>query len=157
MYIFVVIYCLLTFSYLFDFSIVYAHIFFKIIYLLFTYLFVVLLLINDFLLVIGSHDTITAAVGEDVILPCHLEPPFDVHNLTVLWKHNGTAVHTYRSRRHNLDVQHNRTLLFHDEMVNGNISLKLFNVTEQDKGVYTYKIITYVFSCFIQTFSHESP
>uniref|UniRef100_A0AAQ5WX58 Ig-like domain-containing protein n=1 Tax=Amphiprion ocellaris TaxID=80972 RepID=A0AAQ5WX58_AMPOC len=91
--------------------------------------------------VIGSHDTITAAVGEDVILPCHLEPPFDVHNLTVLWKHNGAAVHTYKSRGDNLDAQDksfkNRTLFFHGEMVNGNISLKLFNVTEQDKGVYT--------------------
>lgn len=92
--------------------------------------------------VIGS--TVKAAVGEDVILPCHLEPPFNVTNLTVEWKFTGNLVHLYRSREDDLTDQHlnfkNRTSLFKDEMVKGNISLKLTNVTENDAGNYTCNV-----------------
>uniref|UniRef100_A0A4W6FUA0 Ig-like domain-containing protein n=1 Tax=Lates calcarifer TaxID=8187 RepID=A0A4W6FUA0_LATCA len=92
--------------------------------------------------VIGS--TVKAAVGEDVILPCHLDPPFNVTNLTVEWKFTGNLVHLYRSREDDLTDQHlnfkNRTSLFKDEMVKGNISLKLTNVTENDAGNYTCNV-----------------
>ncbi|XP_008303389.1 butyrophilin-like protein 9 [Stegastes partitus] len=91
--------------------------------------------------VIGSHVPVTALVGQDVILQCQLEPPFDVHNLTVEWRFHKTIAHMYRSRGDDFDSQHerfrNRTVLFHDNMVTGDISLKLINVTEEDKGNYT--------------------
>uniref|UniRef100_A0A7N6AID3 Ig-like domain-containing protein n=1 Tax=Anabas testudineus TaxID=64144 RepID=A0A7N6AID3_ANATE len=91
--------------------------------------------------VTGSHEPVRAVVGEDVILPCHLEPPFDVTTLRVDWKFNGQFVHVYRSLKDDPDPQHeqfkHRTSLFHDEMHKGNISLKLTNVSEADKGHYT--------------------
>ncbi|XP_038588143.1 uncharacterized protein LOC119912936 [Micropterus salmoides] len=94
--------------------------------------------------VTGSHEPVKAVVGDDVILPCHLEPPFDVKTLTVEWKCNKSIVHVYRSMKDYLDNQDQkfkgRTSFFDDEMTRGNISLKLTNVTEQDAGNY---------SCFV--------
>ncbi|XP_070711230.1 butyrophilin subfamily 2 member A2-like [Pempheris klunzingeri] len=91
--------------------------------------------------VIGSHQPITVSVGDDAILPCHLEPPFDVTTLTVEWKQGTKHVHIYRSREDHLEDQDqnfkHRTSLFHHEMEKGNISLKLTNVTEEDAGKYT--------------------
>ncbi|KAG8005915.1 Butyrophilin subfamily 3 member A3, partial [Nibea albiflora] len=91
--------------------------------------------------VVGSHEPVKATVGQDVILPCHLEPPFDVSTLTVEWKCNRTIVHLYRSGADDVHTQDknfkNRTSLFHEEMSRGNISLKLTNVTELDAGNYS--------------------
>ncbi|KAF3698106.1 V-set domain-containing T-cell activation inhibitor 1 B7 -like protein 4 [Channa argus] len=91
--------------------------------------------------VIGSHEPIGAVAGEDVILPCHLEPPFDVTTLRVEWKFNESFVHVYRSRMDDTALQDkkfkNRTFLFHNEMHTGNISLKLTNVSLTDAGKYT--------------------
>ena len=91
--------------------------------------------------VIGSHQPIKALVGQDIILPCHLEPQFNVTTLTVEWRLSATLVHVYRNRKDDLTLQHKdfrgRTSLFHDEMSNGNISLKISSVTEADAGNYT--------------------
>ncbi|XP_045920656.1 CD276 antigen-like [Micropterus dolomieu] len=91
--------------------------------------------------VIGSHEPVTVVVGDDVILPCHLETPFDVKTLTVEWKCNKTIAHIYRNKKDDLVDQDQkfkgRTSLFPDEMTKGNISLKLTNVTEQDAGIFT--------------------
>ncbi|XP_035771908.1 uncharacterized protein LOC118455886 [Neolamprologus brichardi] len=90
--------------------------------------------------VIGSDEPVKANVGEDVILPCHLEPPFNVSTLTVEWKRNKTYVHVYRSMKHDPNQQNshfiNRTYLFCDEIGKGNISLLLRNVSKEDEGVY---------------------
>ncbi|XP_029028541.1 myelin-oligodendrocyte glycoprotein-like [Betta splendens] len=92
--------------------------------------------------VIGSDQAVQAVVGDDVILPCHMEPPVDVTTLTVEWTtRNGAVVHKFESRKDNTDIQNDtfkgRTSLFHDEMHKGNISLKLINVTLTDAGNYT--------------------
>ncbi|XP_041841782.1 CD276 antigen homolog isoform X2 [Melanotaenia boesemani] len=91
--------------------------------------------------VIGSPEPVTAESGQDVVLPCHLEPPFDVTSLTVEWRWNKTMVHLYRNLKDNENAQDQRfkgrTSLFHDEMHHGNISLKLKNVSEEDEGIYT--------------------
>ncbi|XP_033182426.1 CD276 antigen-like [Anabas testudineus] len=92
--------------------------------------------------VTGSHEPVQAVVGEDVILSCHLEPPFNVTTFTVDWTFNGDlTVHVYRSQRDDPDALHekfkHRTSLFLDELHNGNISLKLTNVSETDEGNYT--------------------
>ncbi|XP_047454270.1 myelin-oligodendrocyte glycoprotein-like [Mugil cephalus] len=92
--------------------------------------------------VIGSDEPVVGVVGEDVILPCHLKPPHDVTSLTVEWKHyEKNTVHFYRSLDDSVVSQHEqfkgRTSLFRDEMIHGNISLKLTNVTTNDAGDYT--------------------
>ncbi|GLD74762.1 uncharacterized protein AKAME5_002609400 [Lates japonicus] len=62
--------------------------------------------------------TVKAAVGEDVILPCRLEPPFNF--TTVEWKFNGSVVHRYRSGGDDLTDQHlnfkDRTQVKHDNV-----------------------------------------
>ncbi|XP_028462057.1 uncharacterized protein LOC114573985 [Perca flavescens] len=91
--------------------------------------------------VIGSNKTVRAVVGHDAILPCHLEPPFDVTTLLVMWKRDGAVVHVQRNGHVAQEKNfRSRTSLFHDEMVKGNISLKLTNVTKRDEGNYTCNV-----------------
>ncbi|XP_025757519.1 myelin-oligodendrocyte glycoprotein isoform X2 [Oreochromis niloticus] len=102
--------------------------------------------------VIGSNLPIIAALGDDVILPCHLEPMFDVQGLTVEWSKPDLKpdpsdrlsrveyVHLYRDRQEVPDMKmasyFRRTELFMDDMKHGNISLKILNVSEEDNGRY---------------------
>ncbi|XP_041841795.1 myelin-oligodendrocyte glycoprotein-like isoform X1 [Melanotaenia boesemani] len=90
--------------------------------------------------VIGSPEPVTAESGQDVVLPCRLEPGFDATTLTVEWRRNNATVHLYRSQKDDNEDQDQRfkgrTSLFHDEMHHGNISLKLRNVSEEDAGNY---------------------
>uniref|UniRef100_A0A671TRA3 Ig-like domain-containing protein n=1 Tax=Sparus aurata TaxID=8175 RepID=A0A671TRA3_SPAAU len=94
--------------------------------------------------VIGSHQPVKVLVSNDIILPCHLEPPLDVTTLSVEWRRGPALVHVYRNRRDDPVSQDQnfkgRTSLFQDEMTRGNISLKLTDVTEQDAGNYTCSV-----------------
>ncbi|XP_063357077.1 CD276 antigen-like [Pelmatolapia mariae] len=103
-------------------------------------------------LVIGSNLPIITAPGDDVILPCHLEPTLDVQGLTVEWSKPDLKpdpsdrlsrveyVHLYRDRKEVPDMKmasyFRRTELFMDDMKHGNISLKILNVSEEDNGRY---------------------
>uniref|UniRef100_UPI0037E840F2 myelin-oligodendrocyte glycoprotein-like isoform X2 n=1 Tax=Semicossyphus pulcher TaxID=241346 RepID=UPI0037E840F2 len=101
--------------------------------------------------VIGSSQLIMAALGEDVILPCHLEPEFNVQALTVEWSRpdlksdpwdelsEGEYVHIYRNRQvvpETMAAYIGRTKLFTDSLRRGNISLKILNVSLSDQGRY---------------------
>ena len=102
--------------------------------------------------VIGSSQPIIASPGDDVILPCHLSPEFDVQGLTVEWSKPDLKpdpsdrlsqfayVHLYRHRREDIDMKipayNGRTQLFMDQLEHGNISLKIMNVTLADEGRY---------------------
>ena len=94
--------------------------------------------------VIGSDRPVKALVSDDIILPCHLEPPLDVTTLSVEWRRGPVLVHVYRNRGDDPVSQDQnfkgRTSLFQDEMTRGNISLKLTDVTEQDAGNYTCSV-----------------
>ncbi|KAM3590421.1 uncharacterized protein V6R79_009380 [Siganus canaliculatus] len=86
-----------------------------------------------------GHEPVNATVGEDVVLPCHLEPPFNVSTLTVEWTRDDLTVHVYKDRKHDhpQDEQfRGRTSLFREEMGKGNISLKLSSVRLEDSGLY---------------------
>ncbi|KAM3591135.1 uncharacterized protein V6R79_023011 [Siganus canaliculatus] len=89
---------------------------------------------------VDGHKPVQASAGEDVVLSCLLEPPFNVRDLTVNWKLDDDTVHLYKNGLDDPDDQlqqfSGRTSLFHSEMKVGNISLKLTNVTEKDSGVY---------------------
>nr|XP_024654821.1 CD276 antigen-like [Maylandia zebra] len=102
---------------------------------------------NGEVVVIGSNLPIIAAPGDDVILPCHLEPTFDVQGLTVEWSKpnlkpdpSDEYVHLYRHGKEVPDMKmasyFRRTELFMDDMKHGNISLKILNVSEEDNGRY---------------------
>uniref|UniRef100_A0A669BX82 Ig-like domain-containing protein n=1 Tax=Oreochromis niloticus TaxID=8128 RepID=A0A669BX82_ORENI len=104
------------------------------------------------ILVVGSNLPTVAAPGDTVVLPCHLEPTFDVRGLTVEWSKLGLKpdpsdrlsrveyVHLYRDKTEVPDMKIasyvRRTELFADAMKHGNISLKITNVSEGDAGRY---------------------
>lgn len=101
---------------------------------------------------IGSSQPIIASPGDDVILPCSLNPKFNVEGLTVEWSNPDLKpdpsdplrrvayVHLYWDRHQIPDMQipayASRTALFTDKLNHGNISLKITNVTLADEGRY---------------------
>lgn len=98
---------------------------------------------------IGSSQSIVATVGDDVILPCHLEPAMDVAAMTLEWTRSdldSICVHAQRAHQDFIQTIHpsyrGRTSLFTDELKQGNISLKLSKVKLSDEGKYKCNIPT---------------
>ncbi|XP_038588149.1 butyrophilin-like protein 2 isoform X2 [Micropterus salmoides] len=92
--------------------------------------------------VVCSSDPVEAAVSEDVILQCHLEPPLDATNMTVEWSrgsHN-QFVHLHQDGKDSPAEQkehfEGRTSLSHEGLTKGNLSLKLSSVQLSDAGRY---------------------
>ncbi|XP_032381459.1 butyrophilin subfamily 3 member A2-like [Etheostoma spectabile] len=101
---------------------------------------------------IGS--SIVATLGKDVVLPCHLEPAEDAADLTLEWTRpdlNPRFVHVWRFGQELASKKHKsfegRTSLFVDELMFGNISLKLSRVKLTDRGRYR---------CFIPALDKQS-
>ncbi|XP_016522470.1 V-set domain containing T-cell activation inhibitor 1-like, partial [Poecilia formosa] len=86
-----------------------------------------------------------AKVGDNVTLPCHLVPPFNVSNLTIEWRFKSKNIYVYRSGAKDNETSDqnytNRAFMFHDEFEIGNISLTLTNVTKKDNGSYTCRVL----------------
>ncbi|XP_074525729.1 butyrophilin subfamily 1 member A1-like [Halichoeres trimaculatus] len=92
---------------------------------------------------IGSSQPIVALVGDDVILPCHLNPSSDAFDLTVEWarpdldpryilvQRNGEELEPKKNRWFT-----ERSRMFPEELGHGNVSLKLSKVKLQDGGAY---------------------
>uniref|UniRef100_A0A8P4GRR8 Ig-like domain-containing protein n=1 Tax=Dicentrarchus labrax TaxID=13489 RepID=A0A8P4GRR8_DICLA len=92
---------------------------------------------------IYPHQPIVALAGDDVILPCYFDPPISASSETVVWTrpgldpkyihvhHNGRLVYWIQNPSYNF-----RTRLFVDELQNGNVSMKIFNVKISDAGKY---------------------
>ncbi|XP_016522469.1 polymeric immunoglobulin receptor-like [Poecilia formosa] len=87
-----------------------------------------------------GHEPIHAKVGDDVILPCRLMPPYDVNHLIIEWRFKDRIIHVHRGGSKDDETSDpeykGRTSLFHDEFEKGDISLKLTNVTKEDEGNY---------------------
>uniref|UniRef100_A0A3Q3LNR8 Ig-like domain-containing protein n=1 Tax=Mastacembelus armatus TaxID=205130 RepID=A0A3Q3LNR8_9TELE len=105
----------------------------------------VLILINIFK-VIGPAQPIIAAPGDDIVLPCHVEPQINIEGQPVEWLKPELQlsrfryVYLYRDRREVRAVQIpsyvRRTALFTNELRRGNVSLHILNVTLADEGRY---------------------
>ncbi|XP_044045465.1 butyrophilin-like protein 2 isoform X1 [Siniperca chuatsi] len=78
--------------------------------------------------------------GDDVTLPCRLDPPVDVSAYTVDWKKDKDVVHSYRHQQdqHNLqmDQYSNRTHLNHEDLSRGVPTLRISSVRPSDSGQY---------------------
>uniref|UniRef100_A0A8C4DQP9 Ig-like domain-containing protein n=1 Tax=Dicentrarchus labrax TaxID=13489 RepID=A0A8C4DQP9_DICLA len=92
---------------------------------------------------ICSHQPIVALAGDDVILPCYLDPPISASFETVEWTRPGLDpkyIHVHQDGRLMFDYQNPsyfyRTRLFVDELQNGNVSMKIFRVKISDAGKY---------------------
>ncbi|XP_049923986.1 butyrophilin subfamily 1 member A1-like [Epinephelus moara] len=106
--------------------------------------------------VIGSLQPIVATLGDDAILPCHVEPLLNVEELTVQWWRpdvppdptdplsNYKYVHSYHNSHDEEDMKMplyaGRTALLKDELKHGNVSLQIRNVKLSDEGRYRCQI-----------------
>ena len=94
-------------------------------------------------MVIGSSHPVLARVGDEAILPCHVEPPEDMTRKTVEWNRpdlKPTIVHLLQDGWTNPayvnPLYKDRTSLFHDKLYDGIISLRLSRVKLSDEGTY---------------------
>ncbi|KAM9335175.1 butyrophilin subfamily 1 member A1-like [Symphorus nematophorus] len=103
---------------------------------------------------VGPSQPIVAFLGDDIMLPCHLEPAEDASDMTVEWARadlNPRFVHVWRdgaeleTKKHPSYVE--RTLLSVNKLKHGDISLKLYRVKLSDEGTYR---------CFVPTLNRES-
>uniref|UniRef100_H3C774 Ig-like domain-containing protein n=1 Tax=Tetraodon nigroviridis TaxID=99883 RepID=H3C774_TETNG len=87
---------------------------------------------------------ILATSGDDVVLPCHLEPPESLEEAVVEWSRQEPTrvqyVHVYRDHGELTDLEtasyRGRTALFPEELKRGNVSLKISGVSPADAGSY---------------------
>uniref|UniRef100_A0A673VZS2 Ig-like domain-containing protein n=1 Tax=Salmo trutta TaxID=8032 RepID=A0A673VZS2_SALTR len=103
--------------------------------------------------VVGPADRVVAVAGDDIILPCSLKPNVNAENMIMKWTRlnpKAANVHLYHDGRDSNADQHpsyrGRTSMFHEELKNGNVSLKLTRVTLSDAGSYR---------CFIPTLTSQ--
>ncbi|XP_073331646.1 butyrophilin subfamily 1 member A1-like [Pagrus major] len=87
--------------------------------------------------------TIVTLVGEDVVLPCRLEPPLDAVSKSVEWGRPDLEprfVHVWHEGRNHLANQNpsykGRTSVSIDNLKQGDLSLLLSAVKLSDNGVY---------------------
>ncbi len=104
--------------------------------------------------VVGPSQPIVATVGDDIMLPCHLEPAVDAVDLTIEWSRpdlNPRFVHVWRDGVELNTKKHpsyeGRTLVAINKLKHGDISLKLYKVKVSDEGTYR---------CFTPTLNRES-
>uniref|UniRef100_A0A674JSL1 Ig-like domain-containing protein n=1 Tax=Terrapene triunguis TaxID=2587831 RepID=A0A674JSL1_9SAUR len=97
--------------------------------------------------VIGPDHTVTAIVGEDTVLPCHLSPRMSAENMEVRWFRSvfSSFVHLYQHGKDEYGQQmpeyHERTELLKANIMDGNVALRIVNVRPSDEGQYR---------CFVQ-------
>ncbi|GLD68105.1 butyrophilin subfamily 1 member A1-like protein [Lates japonicus] len=94
---------------------------------------------------IGPSKPVLGLVGDDVILPCSLQPAESVAEATVEWTKSNSTVFVYRDGRESYQDQtpyfRQRATLFLEQLKNGNVSLKLSRLQLSDDGNYTCKWI----------------
>ncbi|CAM4655782.1 unnamed protein product [Caretta caretta] len=97
--------------------------------------------------VMGPGHPVTAIVGENIVLPCHLTPRMSAENMEVRWFRSEffSVVHLYHGGKDQYGEQmpdyHGRTELLKDGILDGNVSLQILNIRRSDEGQY---------SCFVE-------
>ncbi|KAI4902239.1 hypothetical protein NFI96_015027 [Prochilodus magdalenae] len=101
--------------------------------------------VNVRLKVVGPEAPLVAKAGEDLVLPCSLQPRVSAEDMTVEWIRLELAqmnplVHLYEDfkerNQEQMESYRGRTSLFKEEVKKGNTSLKLSAVRPSDEGVY---------------------
>uniref|UniRef100_A0A8C1YHE4 Ig-like domain-containing protein n=1 Tax=Cyprinus carpio TaxID=7962 RepID=A0A8C1YHE4_CYPCA len=94
----------------------------------------------------GPSGPLVVRLGGSVILPCYVETPLVAEQVKVVWKRTDseTLVHLYQDGESRAEAQqqdyHDRAHFFTDQIQHGNFSLRLDNLTAEDKGVYRCKV-----------------
>uniref|UniRef100_K7FJK9 Ig-like domain-containing protein n=1 Tax=Pelodiscus sinensis TaxID=13735 RepID=K7FJK9_PELSI len=96
---------------------------------------------------VGPDRPVTAVVGEDIMLPCHLAPRMSAENMEMTWFRSKLFpfVHRYSDGKDQYGEQmpeyQRRTQLLKGGLTQGNVTLKILHVRVSDEGRY---------SCFVQ-------
>lgn len=82
--------------------------------------------------------------GDYAILPCSLATNENIEDVRFVWTKNGTEKEVFI---HDTGVNHSpalpgRVLHFRDDLKNGNASIKINYVQQEDKGIYTCNFTT---------------
>uniref|UniRef100_A0A8B9UQ24 Butyrophilin subfamily 1 member A1-like n=1 Tax=Anas zonorhyncha TaxID=75864 RepID=A0A8B9UQ24_9AVES len=94
------------------------------------------------LTVAGPGHPVTATVGQDVLLPCHLSPQRDARTLDVRWIREkfSEIVHHYRNGedlyREQMGAYSGRTELARDGLSAGSLDLRITGLRPSDDGLY---------------------
>ncbi|XP_040398753.1 butyrophilin subfamily 3 member A2-like isoform X3 [Cygnus olor] len=92
--------------------------------------------------VVGPGHSVTATVGQDVVLPCHLSPQRDARTLEVRWIRGefSETVHHYRNGEDLYGEQTGayvgRTELARDGLSAGSLDLRIVELRPSDDGQY---------------------
>ncbi|XP_032061044.1 butyrophilin subfamily 3 member A3-like [Aythya fuligula] len=92
--------------------------------------------------VVGPGHSVTATVGQDVLLPCHLSPQRDARSLEVRWIRRtiSETVHHYRNGedlyREQMGAYAGRTELDRDGLSAGILDLQISGLRPSDDGQY---------------------
>ncbi|XP_032061038.1 butyrophilin subfamily 3 member A1-like [Aythya fuligula] len=90
----------------------------------------------------GPDQPLTATVGQDVVLPCHLSPHRDARTLDVRWirDHISETVHHYRNGQdlygEQMGAYAGRTELARDGLSAGSLDLRITGLRPSDDGLY---------------------
>uniref|UniRef100_A0A493SUG5 Butyrophilin subfamily 1 member A1 n=1 Tax=Anas platyrhynchos platyrhynchos TaxID=8840 RepID=A0A493SUG5_ANAPP len=90
----------------------------------------------------GPGHPVTATVGQDVVLPCHLSPQRDAHSLDVRWIRDriSKTVHHYRNGEdlygEQMGAYSGRTELVRDGLSAGSLDLRITGLRPSDDGQY---------------------
>ncbi|XP_068520117.1 myelin-oligodendrocyte glycoprotein-like isoform X7 [Anas acuta] len=92
--------------------------------------------------VVGPDQPVTATVGQDVVLPCHLSPQRDARSLEVRWIQDkfSETVHHYRNGEdlygEQMGAYAGRTELVRDGLSSGRLDLRITGLRPSDDGLY---------------------
>ncbi|XP_068519982.1 butyrophilin subfamily 3 member A2-like [Anas acuta] len=92
--------------------------------------------------VVGPGHPVTATMGQDVVLPCHLSPQRDARSLEVRWIRDSISetVHHYRNGEdlygEQMGAYSGRTELVRDGLSAGILDLRITGLRPSDDGLY---------------------
>ncbi|CAM4655683.1 unnamed protein product, partial [Caretta caretta] len=94
----------------------------------------------------GPDHPVTAILGENIVLPCHLSPRMSAENMEVRWFRSEftSVVHLYHEGKDQYGEQmpdyHGRTELLKTGILDGNVSLQILNIRRSDEGQYSCSV-----------------
>ncbi|XP_038872456.1 scaffold attachment factor B2-like [Salvelinus namaycush] len=89
-----------------------------------------------------SEDYVRADVGEEVTLPCHLSPDTSAVDTTIRWFKETECIYLYKNGQvTERSVYEGRVSLITQQLERGNVSLRLTDFRESDRGVYICQVI----------------
>uniref|UniRef100_A0A8C0IP38 Butyrophilin subfamily 1 member A1 n=1 Tax=Chelonoidis abingdonii TaxID=106734 RepID=A0A8C0IP38_CHEAB len=98
--------------------------------------------------VTGPDHAVTASLGGEAVLSCHLSPRMSAENMEVGWvrSQDSEIVHLYRDGQDQYGQQmleySGRTELLRDDITNGRVFLRIYDIQPSDNGPY---------KCFFQS------